>query len=210
MELTRLLVLLPTLPLATAETVLGAYIFHRHGDRTTKAYSPVSLTPLGAEQVFASGSWYRDHYVKSNASSQIHGMATDVPVISQIPVTSPVDNVLQNSAQVFLQSLYPPAGAAAAQKLANGTTVNSPLNGYQYVPVNAVSNGASSGGSEDNAWLQGNSGCGNAVVSSNNYFSSADSSRDPCQHQGLLPGAAPGVQCYVPERKCQLQECLLQ
>ncbi|KAH8882593.1 histidine acid phosphatase [Thozetella sp. PMI_491] len=191
MELTHLLLLLPSLPLATAETVLGAYIFHRHGDRTTKSYSPTTLTALGADQVFISGSWYRDHYIKANSSSQIHGLATDIPIISQIPVTSPIDTVLQNSAQVFLQGLYPPAGAASAQKLANGTSVTSPLDGYQYVPVNAVTNAASSGSSEDSSWLQGGSGCGNALVSSNNYFSSADylttlaSTKD--FYQGLLP-----------------------
>ncbi|KAK3943270.1 putative histidine acid phosphatase, partial [Diplogelasinospora grovesii] len=191
MELTCLL-LLPFLPsLATAETVLGAYIFHRHGDRTTKSYSPVSLTPLGASEVFASGSWYRDRYISSNASTQINGIASDIAVLSQLSVTSPIDNVLQNSAQVFLQGLYPPAGTASAQVLANGTTVEAPFGGYQYIPVNAVSTAASSGNAEGSEWLQGGSGCGNAVVSSNNYFSSDEylatlaSTRD--FYQTLLP-----------------------
>lgn len=191
MGLTQLLLLLPSLPIVTAETVLGAYIFHRHGDRTSKSYAPTTLTALGADQVFVSGSWYRDNYVKANASSQIRGLATDFPVITQIPITSPFDTVLQNSAQVFLQGLYPPAGDASAQTLANGTKVTAPLNGYQYVPVNPVTNAASSGSSEDSGWLQGGSGCGNALVSSNNYFSSAEylatlsSTKD--FYQGLLP-----------------------
>ncbi|KAL1864790.1 hypothetical protein VTK73DRAFT_5643 [Phialemonium thermophilum] len=195
MELTALrLLLLPLLlaaPLAAAETVLGAYIFHRHGDRTTKSYKPVSLTALGAEQVFASGTYYRNRYVASDAQTRIQGIAPDVAVLSQLSVTSPVDDVLQHSAQVFLQGLYPPAGAASVQTLANGSRTEPPLGGYVYVPVNAVSTAASSGGSENSEWLQGGSGCANAVVSSNNYFASREyldtlaSTKD--FYHGLLP-----------------------
>ncbi|KKY30131.1 putative histidine acid phosphatase [Diaporthe ampelina] len=89
-------------------------------------------------------------------------------------ITSPVDNVLQASAEVFTQAIYPPAGTAATQTLANGEEVQAPLNGYQYIPVNIVSSAASSSGAEDNPWLQGNSGCAKAVVSSNEYFSSSE------------------------------------
>ncbi|KAK3361189.1 phosphoglycerate mutase-like protein [Lasiosphaeria ovina] len=174
MQLSSLLVVLPALPLVAAETVLGTYIFHRHGDRTTKSYSPVSLTPLGADQALASGLWYRHQYLSANASSRIPGMATDLPVLSQLSVTSPVDNVLQGSAQVFLMGLYPPAGSAASQTLADGSSVAMPLGGYQFIPVNAVSTAASSRGSEDDLWLQGGSGCGNAVASSNSYFHSSE------------------------------------
>jgi hypothetical protein len=167
------LLLLSTVPLATAETVLGVYIFHRHGDRTTKSYKPTLLTSLGAEQVYASGQYYRDLYISSTASSKISGVSSDLAVLSQLEVTAPTDDVLQNSAQVFLQSLYPPT-TLATQTLANGTKVNAPLGGYQYIPVDAVSTAASSSDSENSAWLQAGSGCGNAVVSSNNYFSSQE------------------------------------
>jgi hypothetical protein len=48
--------LLSFVPLIQAqETVLGAYIFHRHGDRTSKSWPPVLLTDLGYTQVHASG-----------------------------------------------------------------------------------------------------------------------------------------------------------
>jgi hypothetical protein len=167
------LLLLSTVPLATAETVLGVYIFHRHGDRTTKSYKPTVLTSLGAEQVYASGQYYRDLYVSSNASYKIDGLSSDLAVLSQLEVTAPTDDVLQNSAQVFLQGLYPPT-TLATQTLANGTKVNAPLGGYQYIPVDAVSSAASSSDSENSAWLQASSGCGNAVVSSNSYFSSEE------------------------------------
>jgi hypothetical protein len=167
------LLLLSAVPLATAETVLGAYIFHRHGDRTTKSYKPTVLTSLGAEQVYISGQYYRDQYISSNAPAKINGVSSDLVVLSQLEVTAPTDDVLQNSAQVFLQGLYPPT-TLATQTLANGTKVNAPLGGYQYIPVNSVSTAASSSDSENSEWLQAGSGCGNAVVSSNNYFSSQE------------------------------------
>jgi hypothetical protein len=80
--------------------------------------------------------------------------------------------VLQNSAAGFLQGLYPPVGAAlGSAKLVNGSSVEAPLNGFQLIPVNAVASGANS---ENSAWLQGQSGCNNVIVSSNNYFYSPE------------------------------------
>lgn len=175
MELTlATLAFLSALPLSSAEKVIGAYIFHRHGDRTTKAWPPVSLTALGADEVYASGSYYRSHYLSPNSSTYIQSISTTIPTLSQLSVTAPVDDVLQNSAQVFVQGLYPPAGDAAMQTLANGSKVESPLGGYQYIPVNAVSLSSSSADSESSDWLQAGSGCGAAVVSSNQFFSSAE------------------------------------
>lgn len=156
---------------AVAEQVLGVYIFHRHGDRTSKAWNPVSLTPLGAKQVASSADFYRNRYIDSNAGDlRIASISPDQAVLSQLAVTAPVDNVLQNSAGVFVQGLYPASKSAGSQKLANGTVVTAPLGGYQYIPVNTVTTAATSAGSESNAWLQGSSGCGDAVVSSNSYF----------------------------------------
>jgi hypothetical protein len=89
-----------------AETVLGAYIFHRHGDRTAKALAPANLTNLGYEQVHTSGQYYRSRYLSGD--SKIRGINEDEVKLSQLQVQSPVDNVLQNSAMGFLQGLYPP------------------------------------------------------------------------------------------------------
>ncbi|KAL1894945.1 hypothetical protein Sste5346_005632 [Sporothrix stenoceras] len=170
-----MLLALATAPVSVVadESVLGIYVFHRHGDRTTKSWPPTMLTALGADQVYASGNYFRERYVAANASSRISAVATDIAVLAQIAVTAPVDNVLQSSANVFTQSLYPPAGTAAQQTLANGTVTESPFSGYQYIPVNIVSSAASASGSEDSEWLQGGSGCNNAIISSNNYFSSS-------------------------------------
>jgi hypothetical protein len=151
-----------------AETVLGAYIFHRHGDRTAKALAPANLTNLGYEQVHTSGQYYRSRYLSGD--SKIRGINEDEVKLSQLQVQSPVDNVLQNSAMGFLQGLYPPF-QDDVQTLANGEKKSAPLNGYQLIPVNTISTGA---GSEDSGWLQDASSCANAKTSSNSYFDSED------------------------------------
>lgn len=153
-----------------AETILGVYIFHRHGDRTPKSLAPTNLTALGYEQVYTSGQYYRSRYL--TGSSKIKGINEDIVKLTQLAVTAPVDNVLQNSAMGFLQALYPPVGQdLSTETLANTTEVQAPMDGYQLIPVNTISTGA---GSEDAGWLQDASTCGNAKVSSNSYFTSAE------------------------------------
>lgn len=181
--------LLSALPLSAAETVLGVYIFHRHGDRTPKALAPANLTDLGYQQVYQSGQYFRNRYVASDADMKISGLNSDLVKQSQISVTAPSDTVLQNSATGFLQGLYPPVGSdVAVQTLANGSSVSAPLNGYQLIPIGQTSTGA---GSEDAGWLQDTDDCGAAETSSNNYFLSddystlLDSTRD--FYQNLMP-----------------------
>ena len=156
---------------SSSETVLGVYMFHRHGDRTPKALPPANLTNLGYSEVYTSGTYFRNRYVAANASSKIHGLNSDVVRLSQVSVSAPLDNVLQNSANGFMQAVYPPVGTAdSTDKLRNGSSVSAPMNGYQLIPVELVTSGG--GGSEDNSWLQSSTGCGAATISSNHYFSS--------------------------------------
>jgi hypothetical protein len=75
----------------SAETVLGVYMFHRHGDRTPKALAPANLTDLGYSQVFTSGDYYRSRYVDSEADHKILGMNSDIVKQSQIAASSPAD-----------------------------------------------------------------------------------------------------------------------
>lgn len=166
-----LLALLPAIQ--AAETTLGVFVLHRHGDRTTKAWAPTKLTDLGYRQVYAAGKYFRDKYI--TGSTAVTGVSEDIVVQRQLNVEAPVDTVLQNSAQAFLQSLYPPVGATlGTQTLANGTEVQAPMNGYQLIPVNIVTSAMNSGmDSENTAWLQGISGCPAAITSSNNYFISS-------------------------------------
>lgn len=167
------LLLVSALPLATAaETVLGVYIFHRHGDRTAKSTPPANLTDLGFQEVYSAGQYFRDRYISSSASSRIAGIEPDLVKLSQLSVSAPVDNVLQTSAIGFLAALYPPVGPTlGSNTLRNGTIVQAPLNGFQLIPVQVVSAGA---GSEDNGWLQGATNCAGATTSSNQYFYTQD------------------------------------
>ncbi|KXL50179.1 hypothetical protein M433DRAFT_61756 [Acidomyces richmondensis BFW] len=150
------------------ETVLGVYMFHRHGDRTAKAWPPANLTDLGYKEVYMSGQYYRSRYIDSDATYKIYGIASDIVDESQISVSSPLDTVLQNSAMGFLQGLYPPVGSSLdTELLRNGTTITAPLSGYQLIPVDVVSGGT---GEENDVWLQGDSGCARATIDSNDYF----------------------------------------
>src|SRR4051794_3220243 len=92
------------------ETVLGVYIFSRHGDRTAKSTPPTNLTDLGYQEIFTSGTYFRNRYITQGSSSRIHGMNSDLVKLSQITVSAPLDTVLQNSALAFTQALYPPVG----------------------------------------------------------------------------------------------------
>ena len=130
---------------AATETVLGVYILSRHGDRTAKALPPTNLTDLGYQEVFTSGTYFRDRYIASGASNPIYGMNTDLVLESQITALAPVDNVLQNSAAGFLQALYPPVGETlGSATLRNGTRVQTPLNGFQLIPIQVISTGTDS------------------------------------------------------------------
>ncbi|MCJ1289309.1 hypothetical protein MMC34_000841 [Xylographa carneopallida] len=184
-----LLLVCAALPLAQAETVLGLYIFHRHGDRTAKATPPANLTDFGYQEVFTSGTWFREQYISSSAASRISGIEPDLVKLGQLSASAPLDNVLQSSAIGFLSALYPPVGAGMdTETLRNGTVVTAPLNGFQLIPVEIATSG---GNSEDSAWLQGASGCGAATTSSNEYFYTPDYmerlSGTMDFYQGLLP-----------------------
>lgn len=161
------------LPLSQAESLLGVYIFSRHGDRTAKLTPPANLTGLGYQEVFTSGGYFRDRYV--NATGKIAGINTDVVKQSQITASAPQDTVLMNSAQGFLQALYPPVAATNpkldTETLRNGTVITIPMNNYQLIPLQSVAAGA---GSEDSAWLQGGFGCAKGTISSNAYYTSSE------------------------------------
>lgn len=152
------------------ETVYGVYIFHRHGDRTPKITPPAKLTDLGYQEVYTSGQFYRERYVANGAQFKIQGLSADIAVASELYVAAPLDTVLQNSALGFVQGLYP-AITGKSETLRNGTVIQTPLNGYQLIPIDLVEAGT---GSENNGWLQDASGCANADSSSNNFFLSAE------------------------------------
>ena len=165
--------LLSILPLSyAAETVLGVFIFHRHGDRTAKSTPPANLTNLGYSEVLTSGTYYRNRYISSNAPLRLNGVSSDIVKQSQISASAPADVVLTNSCAGFLQGFFPPVGSTVGpQTLRDGTVVESPFNGFQLIPIGSVSTGANS---EDTNWLQDSTNCANAKTSSNEYFYSPE------------------------------------
>lgn len=165
-----ILLLLSYLQLGAGETVLGVYIFHCHGDRTSKSSTPVLLTSEGVNQSHSSGVWYRNRYVGDNAPSKIHGISSNTVDLSQIFVTGPVDNVLQ-SAQAFLQGLYPPARNMSLEQSAGDDAI---LDGYQFIPVNIEGSSANDVSAEENMRLQSASACPNAIASIQSYLESSD------------------------------------
>ncbi|KAF3911783.1 hypothetical protein AA313_de0206852 [Arthrobotrys entomopaga] len=140
------------------ETILGLTVFSRHGDRTSKHYAGYSLTNLGFQQVFQSGSFYRDTYLSANSSKRILGISEDQYVTSQIWATAPDQKVLANTATAFLQGLYPPLDETdpqiATNTINNGTTYTNPLNGYQYVLLHVPGTD-----SPNTIWIKGDDGC---------------------------------------------------
>lgn len=156
--------------LVSAERVLGAYIFARHGDRTAKILGSTKLTNLGYQEVYQAGNYYHRRYIASDSSLQIEGISEQVVNTKQIKASSPSDDVLQNSATGFLQGVYPPVGTSANQTLRNNETIMAPLDGYQLVPLSSVSSGTNS---EDSTWLQKASGCDKATASSSNFYKSS-------------------------------------
>ncbi|KAJ6260469.1 hypothetical protein Dda_4695 [Drechslerella dactyloides] len=155
-----------------AETILGVYILSRHGDRTDKSHPPTKLTNLGYSQILTSGEYYRNRYVSATAPNRIFNLSSDEAVNSQISVSTTDDTVLLNSAQAFLQGLYPPVGVRSSETLRDGTVVAAVNGGYQLIPVHVMGNGGAN--KEDATWLQGTSGCAATIKSSKAYADSQE------------------------------------
>lgn len=155
-------------PVVTAERVLGAYIFSRHGDRTPKVFGNTELTTLGYKEVYNSGSYYNDRYIASDSDKQIEGISNPIVKAKQISASAPDDAVLQNSATGFLQGVYPPT-SKAIETLANSSKIEAPLGGYQIITLGTTDTNQAS---ESATWLQGSNDCSKATVSSNAYYTS--------------------------------------
>ncbi|KAI9853639.1 MAG: hypothetical protein M1813_002042 [Trichoglossum hirsutum] len=136
---------------ALAETIHGVTVFTRHGDRTSKHYSNYRITSLGLTQNFLAGSYYRERYLVPNSTQQILGISSTYSP-SLVPGRAPDQQILINTVTAFLQGLYPPS--TDAEKLNNGSSIQNPLGGYQYVSVHADENS-----DEDTIWLKGTDQC---------------------------------------------------
>lgn len=160
----------------SAETVHGAVIYSRHGDRTTKHYGAQALTSLGAQQNFQVGSSYRSRYLTAGSPQRIAGISEFAYVPSQVYASAPNQGILLNTATSFLQGLYPPLGTTkpdiASQTLNNGSAATNPLNGYQYVQL-----ASEKSNSPDTIWIKGDDGCP-AITAASESFEQSQQFRD--------------------------------
>lgn len=175
--------------MADAQRVLGTYIFQRHGDRSTaKILPPTMLSDLGYSEMVMTGQFFRDRYISPSSPLQIEGISPQIVNLTQVLASAPLDDVIQNSGQAFLQGLYPPVGNSATETLRNGSTIQAPLNGYQLIPMMTVQTGSDS---ENNPWLESTTSCYLATLSSNEYYYSA-------QYQNLLSSTRQLYQSVAP------------
>lgn len=187
-----------------AEQVVGAFIFGRHGDRLTKPTT--TLTNIGANQLLSSGKFYHDRYFSSNSSYNIAGLNISYHS-SQFMAQAPNSDVIQMSQTAFLQGLYPPldsisnsedakkAQAEAIQlavTLANGSDIESPLDGYQYVVAQGVDNDA-----PDMIWIKGDENCPAFDEASTEYYKTEEfkdlNSSTLDFYQGLSDAVGKGI-----------------
>ena len=123
-------------------------------------------------QTYCSGAFYRDRYLTPDSDFVIAKLSPDISVPSQLRIEAPEDNVSHNSATAFLQGLYPPTNTT--ERLGNGSTIEAPLEGYQYIPVQRINNTILGDSLENNLFMQNNTGCKAAEQSSASYFNSKE------------------------------------
>jgi len=130
--------------------VLGAVVIVRNGDRLEMYQDPknyasafTQTTALGEVQSYDLGSLLRSTYLNPGSSSYIQGIRSDIVDNNELHVRVKAGGegtVVFDSAIALLQGLFPP-NPNHKIKLANETTVQAPLKGYQYVPVETVEPG---------------------------------------------------------------------
>ncbi|KAI4924958.1 uncharacterized protein J4E92_006995 [Alternaria infectoria] len=125
-----------------SEHTLAAFAFVRTGERTPILRNNTqTLTSFGANQMHALGQKFRSKFISGPES--IAGLSEDVLNNDQIWVQTLDAPYLVSSAQAFMQGLYPPHDISNATGdntgvLADGTSVDYPLNGYQYASIHAA------------------------------------------------------------------------
>ncbi|EMD39680.1 hypothetical protein CERSUDRAFT_81063 [Gelatoporia subvermispora B] len=129
--------------------VIGVVVIARHGDRqgfyqdpTTYTSSSTAITPLGEQEEFQLGSLIRSIYLNESSPSFIQGATPSTQLFNQSQVIARADAgdegfVIYDSAIALVQGLWPPM-TTSTDLLANGSTIESPLGGFQYIPVESV------------------------------------------------------------------------
>lgn len=120
----------------------GAFAFIRTGERTplSRPGSPL-LSAVGANTMLTLGQNFRTRYISGASpvglgSEPIAGLAPSILNNEQVNVQTGDAQYLVAAAQAFMQGLYPPhATGKETGLLADGSTVEYPLQGYQYAAI---------------------------------------------------------------------------
>lgn len=168
-SIAKLATLAAAVSVTEAHYIHSALVFTRHGDRTAKWYKGYQMTNLGAQQVYQSGQFYRERYLTGD--HPINGISRDEVSSSQIWASAPDQHVLFQTATNFLQGLYPPLdnSSSAIENLNNGTDIEAPLEGYQFVLIHGEGES-----DPDTIWIKGDDACPNYDVASRSYRNSAE------------------------------------
>ena len=155
----------------------GAFAFIRSGERTPALTGDTQvLTAVGAQQMYELGQSLRARWIDSDGNASmgrqnIANMSVDILNNDQISVQTLDKEHLVASAQAFMQGMYPPNALGnstglgdATGLLADGTTVQAPLNGYQYATVQSFSEYA-----YNSIYIAGSQSCPAAKVESLQY-----------------------------------------
>jgi Histidine phosphatase superfamily (branch 2) len=185
------------------EHIWSTVIYSRNGDRTPYILPTANtLTPFGATQMHAAGSWFRERYLAAtdlDGNTQIQGISPFQLDNDQVSILSLNDQFIVASAQAFMQGLYPPLMSPSnttfingPSQLANGSNVLFPLNGYQYPQIRTAS-----AFDLNSIWLMGANNCPYFTSSQSEYFNSAayENLLDPNRdfYRSLQPALLNGI-----------------
>ncbi|KAL1998726.1 hypothetical protein VTN02DRAFT_5676 [Thermoascus thermophilus] len=137
----------PTWAQGLEEKIWAVVAFTTYGDSTpTLLPRSRTLTSLGAHDLYTAGSIFRKRYINpitnGTSSTRIQKISPYKLDSSEVKIYSAADQFIAASAQAFMQGLYPPLDHSynetyidATDILANGSVIDSPLNGYQYPQI---------------------------------------------------------------------------
>ncbi|MCJ1314054.1 hypothetical protein MMC25_007734 [Agyrium rufum] len=153
------------------EVIWSSVLVSLFGDRTPPLSSQFSaLSPIGANQLFSSGSFFRQRYITPSETETpnnlvIYGISTYQVDNTQVVSRAYYDQFTTASGMAFVQGLYPPTQTlnqpvtyetmlGSMYQLADGSTVDFPLSGYQYSTIDT-----SSGLDPSSIWVAGMDSC---------------------------------------------------
>ncbi|KAJ3556948.1 hypothetical protein NM688_g1743 [Phlebia brevispora] len=154
--------------------LLGIVIWARHGDRegfyqdpVTYTASETAITPLGEVQELQLGQFLHSTYLDPTSDSYI---GTSFPLFNQTQVQVRADAsdegfVILDSAQAVVQGLWPNTTINNVT-LANGSTIVSPMSGYQYIPIESVE-------ADEDVSLEGFTDCNTQATRTTQFYNSA-------------------------------------